>query len=92
VLHRCDVKACCNPAHLYLGTRADNARDSRERGQMFVPRRVRLNDVAAAVIRFYLDRGLASTFQLAEAYGVKPHTISGIKSGRHWKRALAATR
>lgn len=27
VLHRCDHAPCCNPAHLYLGTAADNARD-----------------------------------------------------------------
>lgn len=32
ILHRCDVKLCCNPAHLYMGTPADNARDRVERG------------------------------------------------------------
>lgn len=28
VLHRCDIRHCCNPSHLFLGTRGDNIRDA----------------------------------------------------------------
>lgn len=33
VLHTCDVRACVNPNHLYLGTQADSVRDCVLRGR-----------------------------------------------------------
>jgi hypothetical protein len=30
VLHRCNVRACCNPKHLYLGIHRDNMHDKRK--------------------------------------------------------------
>lgn len=33
VLHRCDVRLCCNPDHLFVGTNADNNRDMSSKGR-----------------------------------------------------------
>jgi len=33
VCHKCDVKLCCNPSHLFLGTQADNVKDREDKGR-----------------------------------------------------------
>lgn len=38
VLHRCDIKSCVNPMHLYVGTVQDNANDRMKAGKGRAPR------------------------------------------------------
>ncbi len=54
VLHACDNPPCCNPAHLRLGTHADNSADAVDRGRQVRGARVglaKLTDEAARSIR-----------------------------------------
>lgn len=78
VLHKCDVPACCNPEHLYLGTPADNARDMADRCRMRRGHRIsfyRPNhqpdpDTRAGTV-FYEFRGeIRPLKELAEMFGL----------------------
>jgi hypothetical protein len=43
VLHHCDNRLCCNPDHLYVGTKADNMRDMSVRKRSHYGRRTHCN-------------------------------------------------
>ena len=51
VCHRCDNPPCCNPAHLFLGTAADNMRDCIVKG------RASRGETHAAIQRAHVRRG-----------------------------------
>jgi hypothetical protein len=92
VLHDCDQRRCCNPAHLYLGTQKDNARDRFARNPQGILRRADApgaklteGDVLAileARANAPRDRGLY--LKLAEQYGVHSATIHAIWAGKFW--------
>lgn len=37
--HMCDVRACCNPRHIFFGTAKDNMQDAFRKGRMVIPNR-----------------------------------------------------
>jgi hypothetical protein len=87
VLHRCDVRSCVRPSHLFLGTHADNMADktakNRQRKGAMVPS-ARLTARAVRFIRKRHANGW-SNVRLAEHYHVNRSTISLIVNHLRWK-------
>jgi HNH endonuclease len=96
VLHRCDVRACVNPKHLFQGTPKDNSQDAVRKGRhtrlygeqngkaKLTKQQVRtikrmLRAVAAGKLGLY-------QYQIANAFGVSPATVSYLKNGGRWER------
>ncbi len=90
VLHKCDNRKCCNPRHLFIGTKDDNNRDMREKGRAHVLAKgqdswkARLTEKQVLEIREL--RGTILTHrQIAKIYDVAPTTISAILNRQSWK-------
>lgn len=89
VCHHCDNKACCNPAHLYAGTPADNSRDMIERERLPLgedrPFAKLTKDEVAQILAEWNGSDLPSQDELAECYGVSQAAIGLIIRGKRWK-------
>jgi hypothetical protein len=86
VLHKCHNPPCCNPAHLYLGTDADNTRDRVAlRRHTFGERMAHAKLTEVQVLEIRAQRGAVTQRELAKRYGVNQSTIGHLMVGRSWK-------
>jgi hypothetical protein len=69
VLHKCDVKNCVRPSHLYIGTKGDNARDAVRRGGMARGARVRVSHAPPGFRFFIRDWSRKHGYCKGEAQG-----------------------
>jgi hypothetical protein len=96
VLHHCDNPPCVNPAHLKLGTAADNTADMMRRGRCrgYVNQgegspNVKLTD--EQVIEIRRRRAAGDTYRvLAEAFGVCQARCHQIVNGKAWLHLASA--
>lgn len=82
ICHTCDNRLCCNPAHFFLGTDADNAMDKARKLRIPI---AKLNPESVREMRRRYAEGGVSTRQLAAEYGVDRRAIVWALKGKTWK-------
>tara|TARA_R110000868_G_scaffold228311_3_gene481337 strand:- start:136 stop:744 length:609 start_codon:yes stop_codon:yes gene_type:complete len=94
VCHSCDVRACTNPDHLWLGTEKQNTADMIEKGRRnnrnwpvhigIQNVNAKLDDEKVKEIRRLLKVGVSQA-DLGRQFGVTKQTIAAIKLCQTWK-------
>lgn len=93
VLHKCDVPSCVNPAHLFLGSHADNMADMARKGRSNREWKVRGSDATPSrlsadqvlEIRKLYASGGHSQRKIAAMFGVSQPAIKCITRRQVWR-------
>lgn len=95
VLHKCDVKPCVRPDHLFLGTNQDNCLDAVRKGlwgdHTRRSRGKKLQLWEVLVMKEQLSIGIFKDEEVAAWWGLNRTTVSAVRRGKTWKRVHTDT-
>jgi len=86
VCHHCDNPSCVNPAHLFLGTTAENLRDMTSKGRRVHGERHGQSRLTTGQVHriFDLRESGMSHGKIAEEIGICRQHVTDILAGKRW--------
>ena len=94
IMHTCDNKPCCNPAHLMAGTSAQNSADMKAKKRSTIGERnpnSKLTRIQVDDIRKLLDAG-TPVGTIAEVYGIGITQVRRIMNKEQWQNKARRVR
>lgn len=94
VLHRCDNPGCVNPAHLFIGSSADNAQDMAAKDRHLKGERNTQSKLTEQdILKIYqLSDGGMVQHRIAKLVGVGQMTVCRILRGERWRHVFESQR
>lgn len=85
VCHTCDHPLCMNPNHFFLGNHNDNMFDRQQKSRQYMGTRHHLCKLTEdQVLEIFSLRGIETSPNLADRFGVSKSAIKQIWLGRNW--------
>jgi hypothetical protein len=94
VCHKCDIRICVNPYHLFIGTASDNMQDASRKGRILIPKESHASDETHQPAKLTNDQVISiresssGLSALSGMYGVSKSAIWAARTGRTFRDVL----
>lgn len=88
ICHRCDVRLCCRPTHLFAASRLENVHDSIRKGRHTKGENCGSAKMSEPLVKLLIlvhERLQMGSTEISRVTGINRHTIESVLNGKNWK-------